>query len=79
MKRKDIRGDLKHFLNPAVLKHSMESVTCVSTWAKAVPCVADSVLLLMLYFRTLLDQNTSELFITVNDDYQQQLTTTNNN
>ena len=47
------------------------------TWAKAVPCVADSVLLLMLYFRTLLDQNTSELFITVNDDYQQQLTTTN--
>jgi len=29
----------------------------------------------MLYFRTLLDQNTSELFITVNDDYQQQLTT----
>ena len=51
------------------------SVTCVFTWAKAVPCVADSVLLLMLYFRTLLDQNTSELFITVNDEYQQQLTT----
>ena len=56
---------------------AMLNVTCVSTWAKAVPCVADSVLLLMLYFRTLLDQNTSELFITVNDDYQQQLTTTN--
>ena len=60
-------------------RNSAVVVTCVSTWAKAVPCVADSVLLLMLYFRTLLDQNTSELFITVNDDYQQQLTTTNNN
>ena len=56
-----------------------DCVTCVSTWAKAVPCVADSVLLLMIYFRTLVDQNTSELFITVNDDYQQVLTTTNNN
>jgi len=34
-----------------------------------------SVLLLMLYLRTLLDKDTTELFITANDDYEQQLTT----
>ena len=49
-------------------------VTCISAWAKAVPCVAGSVLLLMLYFRILLD-NTTELFNTANVAYQQQLTT----
>jgi len=29
----------------------------------------------MLYLRTLLDKDTTELFITANDDYEQQLTT----
>ena len=50
-------------------------VTCVSAWAKVVPCVEGSVLLLMPYWRILLDQNTSELFTSASDDYEQQLTT----
>ena len=39
------------------------------------PFFAGSVLLLMLYLRTPLDQNTSEFFPSANDDYQQQMTT----
>ena len=50
-------------------------VTCVSTWTKAVPCITGSVHVSMLYLNMTFILNTTEPFTTVNDAYEQQLTT----
>ena len=60
-------------VNTQTFKHAY--VTCVSTWTKAVPCVAGSICVSMLYLNITLIPNTTELFTNANDAHKQQLTT----
>ena len=50
-------------------------LTCVPARAKAAPFVAGLVHVSMLYMNITFIFNTTELFTTVNDPYEQQLTT----